>query len=113
MARTGSPKRSVRRRPAHLALAVTTLVVAALALTPSVATLAAGPTDRSTLVASLIQAADVPSYAADGDVDDMSTDDVPEFAAHDGIREVSMGWFDTELMSAIYDFRFQFPDEAS
>ena len=109
----GSSWRSSAVRPVRLGALVTTLAVAALSVTPSVGTLAAGTTDRSTLVASLIQAEDVPSYAADGDVDDMSTDDVPAFAAHDGIREVSMGWFDTDLMSAIYDFRFQFPDEAS
>jgi hypothetical protein len=97
----------------RLGALVTMLAATAVTVTPSVTTLASGGTDRPTLVASLLQPEDVGGYAADGDIRDMSTDDVPAFAAHDGIREISMGWFDSDLLSAIYDFRFQFPDDAS
>ncbi|MET0773637.1 MAG: hypothetical protein ABWZ82_11165 [Candidatus Limnocylindrales bacterium] len=72
-----------------------------------------GVTDRETLVSSLLQAEDIATYDPSGEAQDISADDVPEFAANDGIREVARTWFDMDRMSVIYDFRFQFPDEAS
>jgi hypothetical protein len=97
------------------AVGIIALLAAAAVAGPTSITSAASidPTDRAVLVESLLQPEDVATYAADGDVQDMSADDLPAFAAHDGIREVSNQWFNGDLESTIFDFRFQFPDERS
>jgi hypothetical protein len=99
----------------HRILPAVVALVAAIVVTgaPGVAAQSPAPTDRATLVASLLQEGDVPSYARSGDVEDLTTDDIPAFAAEGGIREVSGGWYDADRLSSIFDFRFQFPDEAA
>ncbi len=114
MAHLGSPTRPVRGRSFRAAALVGALASVALtgaALPAAAAT--ADALDRSTLVASMLQQEDVAPYASNGGGREISTDDVPAFAAHDGIRELTQTWFDRERMSIVYDFRFQFPDEAS
>ena len=114
MVHMGSSERPTRGRSVRAVALIGTL--AAISVVGSAyPTLAAssGVTDRATLVASLLQAEDIATYDPSGDAEDVSADDVPEFAANDGIREVARTWFDMDRMSVIYDFRFQFPDEAS
>jgi hypothetical protein len=60
-----------------------------------------------------MQADDVlPGSTPDG-VTIGTADDLPAFAANGGIREASQTWTSVDPIALTFDFRFQFPDEAS
>ena len=104
-----TPRRSLR-----VAGIIALLAAAAVAGPTSLVSAAPGTaTDRGVLVGSCSRPRTSRHMPRTARSSDLSTDDVPAFAAHDGIREVSHTWFNDELMSTIFDFRFQFPDEGS
>jgi hypothetical protein len=114
MIHMASSRRPTRGRPVRAAALIGALAAVTLGASAYPAAAATThATDRVTLVDSMLQAEDLAAYDPSGDVDDIPADDVPAFAAHDGIREVARTWYDMDRMSVVYDFRFQFPDEPS
>jgi hypothetical protein len=114
MAHLGSPHRLTLGRSFRAAALVGALAGVALvgAGVPAAAA-PSDPLDPTTLAAAMLQEEDLATYDPDGEPEEISTDDVPAFAANDGIRELARTWYDMDRMSIVYDFRFQFPDEAS
>jgi hypothetical protein len=104
--------RAMGARPVRI-VASAVLATAAVVAPMGAAGVTPLPTDRQALVDSLLQAEDLASYDAMGEVEDVSADDLPTFAANDGIREVTRRWYDQDRMSIVFDFRFQFPDAES
>src|SRR3954468_23671350 len=98
--------RHSRRTGIAFAVAVVTLGLAGAGVA------IADPTDETVLGASLLQAGDVFPGSTTSGVAIGTTDDLPGFAANGGIREASQTWTTTEPAGLIFDFRFQFPDEA-
>jgi hypothetical protein len=92
-------------------LIVVALVLAAVAAQGAV--LAADPTAESVAVASLLQAGDLFAGSTTSGVTVGPADDLPAFAANGGLREARQTWTSTDPIALIFDFRFQFPDEAS
>ena len=88
------------------------VAVAVVALAgPAVA--AADPTDESVAVASLLQATDVFPTATASGVSLGGADDLPAFALNGGLREARQTWTSSDPIALVFDFQFQFPDEAS
>lgn len=74
---------------------------------------AAGPDPVASSVAfdSLLRAEDLPNYGVAISAAEVSADDLPEFEANGGVREVARRW--ANQAGLLFDFRFQFPDARS
>jgi hypothetical protein len=88
-------------------------LVIAVIVPSATAAQTAKPTDESVVVASLLQVDDVFAGSTSNGVTIGPADDLPAFAANGGIREARQTWTSSDPIALVFDFRFQFPDEAS
>jgi hypothetical protein len=67
------------------------------------------PWSESALVASLLQAPDVPADLVPEAVKIRPTSELPGWVEHAGLRVITRNWGGRGALSSLFDFRFQFP----
>jgi hypothetical protein len=82
---------------------------------PSATDQAIDPAARDTLVATLLEARDIPEGLEAAEIEESDEVDDPAFAANDGIRVMRLIWRGStdDPIQAVYDYRYQFPDASS
>lgn len=79
--------------------------------TPSgpVAPIVVDPWSEAAVVATMLQASDVPKDLSPDDVRIVTTDETPGWVEHAGLRVVKRNWGGRGPVSSLFDQRFQFP----